>query len=69
MVNKQVIDNSLYMMDNEVRNPFVQMTRNEEKIFSLFFLLFSSSRIEERRNTCSLSLSITDDVQMKIMLK
>jgi hypothetical protein len=26
-VDKQVIDNNLYMLDNEVRNPFVELTR------------------------------------------
>jgi hypothetical protein len=53
MVNKQVIDNILYTMDNEVRNPFVQSNeeKRRENILSLFFF---SSLIEERRNTCSL---------------
>jgi hypothetical protein len=52
MVNKQAIDNSLYMMDNEVRNPFVQMTRERERAENaavVFFLFLFYSLIGNGR--------------------
>jgi hypothetical protein len=50
MVNKQAIDNNLYTMDNEVHNPFVQMTNREVAVF------FSpSSSLYRRENNRSLN--------------